>query len=66
MGDLEDALAVEQVDDDSWTATADPRYESSNGMLGGWTLAVALLGIPTRGRSLEAIAAEELGGAVAK
>jgi acyl-CoA thioesterase len=45
MGDLENALEIRQIDPDQWTALADPKYESSNGMFGGWVMAVVLLAL---------------------
>lgn len=41
MSDLEEALTV-RAGDEGWTAFADPRYESTNAMFGGWTAAIAL------------------------
>jgi acyl-CoA thioesterase len=40
--DLEEALRLEPTGE-AWVANADPRYESINGMFGGWTAAVLLL-----------------------
>jgi acyl-CoA thioesterase len=41
-GDLEHALELSRLADGLWRAYADPNYEASNGMFGGWTAAVAL------------------------
>ena len=41
-GDLESALALSRLSAGTWTALADPNYESSNGMFGGWTAAMLL------------------------
>jgi len=41
-GELEQALALRSVSDGVWRAFAEPGYEAANGMLGGWTAAVAL------------------------
>jgi acyl-CoA thioesterase len=40
--DLEAALTVSPLADGTWTAYADPNYEATYGMFGGWTAAVAL------------------------
>jgi len=45
MGDLANAFRIEQIGTNDWTARADPNYESTNGMFGGWTMAVALMAI---------------------
>jgi Thioesterase-like superfamily len=42
MSDLEDALTITNVGVGRWKALADPRYESTNSMFGGWTAAVIL------------------------
>jgi acyl-CoA thioesterase len=39
---LDSALTLEPFGSGAWTAVADRNYESSNGMFGGWTAAVAL------------------------
>jgi acyl-CoA thioesterase len=44
MSDLAEALTL-RPDDGSWIAFADPRYESTNSMFGGWTSAIALLAV---------------------
>lgn len=41
-GELERALGLSELGDGLWGARADPGYEAANGMLGGWTAAVAL------------------------
>ncbi len=43
--DLEDALALRAAGEGAWLAFSDPRYESLNGMFGGWTAAIALRGV---------------------
>ncbi|HEX5615408.1 MAG TPA: thioesterase family protein [Acidimicrobiia bacterium] len=43
-GRLEAALTVAPVGD-RWHAIADPGYEASNGMFGGWTTAIALAAV---------------------
>ena len=45
MSDLESALTLRPTDDGDWLAHADPRYESTNGMFGGWVAAVLLRGV---------------------
>src|SRR5580704_8074459 len=40
--DLHRALSLEPSGEGIWMVRADPHYESSNGMFGGWTAAVAL------------------------
>ena len=42
LGDLDNALKLRRSAPGLWTAHADPKYESANGMFGGWTTAVAL------------------------
>ncbi len=42
MSDLTEALTITPREDGSWVADADPRYESLNGMFGGWTAAILL------------------------
>jgi acyl-coenzyme A thioesterase PaaI-like protein len=39
---LEEALTLVPADAGTWTANADPRFESINGMFGGWAAAVLL------------------------
>ncbi len=41
-GDLESALALSRSSAGTWSAHADPNYESVNGMFGGWTAAMLL------------------------
>src|SRR5690242_16196557 len=41
-GELEEALVLGPASDGSWSAFADPRYESLNGMFGGWIAAMLL------------------------
>lgn len=41
-GELERAFALSPLGDGRWSAQADPGYEAVNGMLGGWTAAIAL------------------------
>jgi len=41
-GDLERALELSRLADGLCSAYADPNYEASNGMFGGWTVVVAL------------------------
>lgn len=43
--DLDEALALRATDGADWLAFADPRYESINGMFGGWTVAILLRAI---------------------
>jgi acyl-CoA thioesterase len=38
-------LSLRPSEDGHWRATADPRYQSINAVFGGWTAAVALLGV---------------------
>lgn len=40
--DLDRSLRLEPAGGGAWKAVADPNYESSNGMFGGWTTAMAL------------------------
>jgi acyl-CoA thioesterase len=42
MSDLEEALTITNVGIDRWRALADPRFESTNSIFGGWTAAVIL------------------------
>jgi acyl-CoA thioesterase len=42
VGDLEQALALDRVDDRHWSVTADPDHVSVNAMYGGWTVGVML------------------------
>ena len=43
MSDLEESISLHPGDGPGeWRATADPRYESTNAMFGGWTSAVLL------------------------
>lgn len=42
LGDLDNALKLRRSAPGHWTASADLKYESANGMFGGWTTAVAL------------------------
>jgi acyl-CoA thioesterase len=42
MTDLDEALTLTRIDAGRWAAFADPRYESTNAMFGGWTTAIAL------------------------
>jgi acyl-CoA thioesterase len=42
VGDLEQALALNRVDDRHWSVIADPDHESVNAMYGGWTVGVML------------------------
>jgi acyl-CoA thioesterase len=51
VSDLAEALALASTGDGSWVANADPRYESINGMFGGWTAAVLLLATMERSHS---------------
>jgi acyl-CoA thioesterase len=44
VSDLAEALTLRPTDDGHWLAFADPRYESTNAMFGGWTAAIALRG----------------------
>ena len=39
---LDSALRLESSGAGAWSAVADPNYESSNGLFGGWTVAMAL------------------------
>jgi acyl-CoA thioesterase len=51
MSDLEEALTLTPIADGGRRALADPRYESTTGMFGGWTAAVLLRSVlddPTR------------------
>ena len=50
MSDLEDALTLRRGDG-FWEAVADPRYESTNAMFGGWSIAVALRAVINAGNS---------------
>ncbi len=45
LGDLDNALRLHHSAPRLWTAHADQKYESANGMFGGWTTAVALRAI---------------------
>jgi acyl-CoA thioesterase len=45
MSDLEEALALQPIENGSWRAFADPRYEAATGMFGGWTAAILLRGV---------------------
>lgn len=42
MSALEESLALTPVAEGMWRVFADPRFESTNGMFGGWTAAVAI------------------------
>src|SRR5256885_220430 len=42
MSDLEEALTLRPTSPGNWLAFADPRYESTNAMFGGWTAAILL------------------------
>jgi len=44
VSDLAEALALRPTGDGHWLAFADPRYQSTNEMFGGWTAAVTLRG----------------------
>ena len=55
---LEQALTISASGDHTWTAFADPQYEATNGMYGGWTAAVLLRGVlesPDRAGTASAI-----------
>ena len=45
MGALDEALALRPSASNTWLAFADPRYQSQNGMFGGWTSAIGLAAI---------------------
>ena len=51
--ELDRALKLEPSGAGVWSAVADPKYESANGMLGGWTTAVALRAV-TNSATVEA------------
>jgi acyl-CoA thioesterase len=42
VSELEEALKLKLTQPGSWRAFADPRYEASTGMFGGWTAAILL------------------------
>ena len=42
IGDLEQALSLQALEEGEWATVADVHYEANNGMFGGWTAAVLL------------------------